>query len=157
MTISTGKEKDITVFDNNGKPLSPCSLIIANRLVKRNSAEWIEPNRSIRLLVNKQLKQKLKKEAIAKDSRICYICGEMIPENKKATVDHVNPKKRYGEDSLDNFRCCCVRCNNDKGDMYIYEYIKIIKKNEGGKYSYVPKKRIAYLEEFAESFRKGGK
>lgn len=39
------------------------------------------------------------------------------------TIDHVIPRSRGGRDSKDNARCCCDRCNSEKSDMTIREYV----------------------------------
>lgn len=48
---------------------------------------------------------------LRRDSHCCAYCGKAA-----ATVDHVVPKSRGGQDSWENMVACCLRCNNKKGD-----------------------------------------
>ena len=48
---------------------------------------------------------------LRRDEHRCAYCG-----GHAATVDHVLPRSRGGQDSWENLVACCVRCNNVKGD-----------------------------------------
>ena len=48
---------------------------------------------------------------LRRDSHRCAYCGAQA-----ATVDHVLPRSRGGQDTWENLVACCVRCNNAKGD-----------------------------------------
>ena len=48
-------------------------------------------------------------------------------------------------------RCCCEKCNNDKGNMTISEYVEYIKHNRN-KYQYISDNRLLYLENFSKYY-----
>lgn len=48
---------------------------------------------------------------LRRDGHRCGYCGASA-----ATIDHVQPRSRGGEDSWENLVACCLRCNNIKGD-----------------------------------------
>jgi len=51
----------------------------------------------------------------ARDDHACQYCGKGYPLNQ-LSLDHVVPRSRGGETSWENVVCCCLRCNNRKGD-----------------------------------------
>ena len=116
----------IEVYHPTGKRLQPCRPMIANQLVRRQSAEWVGDN-AIRLLITKEDKKRMRLEALIRDNYTCYICGEHLdPNDPEVTVDHIVCRSDYfgrGRDSLDNYACCCKRCNNDKGTMDLKTYL----------------------------------
>ena len=141
-------KKNIKVFiKNNGELqyLSSTTTKIVNKMLKRNKCKWIEHNRSIEIYKRNEDIKKLKKEVINKANRICYICGRKIEDNEIATADHVKPKKQGGEDVFKNLRCCCSRCNEDKSDKNIYQYVRHIEKNRD-KYRYVSNSQIKKIK-----------
>ena len=121
--------RSIKVLNKKGKELAPTTFKIAKTLVAREKAIWIEEGKSLTLLYTKSDFKKLKKQIIKEEGRKCYICGEIIDSSVPATVDHVYPKSRYGKDSRENLRCCCKRCNDDKGNRSFYQYYCHIKNN----------------------------
>lgn len=147
------KEKNIKVFNTKGKELAPTSSLVAITLVAREKATWIEEGVSLTLLYTKSDFKKVKKEVIKEEQRVCYICGNKIPEDEYATIDHVNPKSKRGKDDRANLRCCCKRCNDDKKSMDIFQYIKYMKRHLN-RYEYIDFK---YLENEALKYRGGGK
>ena len=49
----------------------------------------------------------------------CYFCGVPMDENgpwSQATLDHLVPLSRGGEDHLENTVAACMRCNKEKGN-----------------------------------------
>lgn len=136
------KVKDIKVFNKRGKELAPTSRVIAKTLVAREKAVWIKEGESLTLLSTKSDFKKLRKRVISEEKRKCYICGETILEDEPATIDHVDPKSRYGKDNRKNLRCCCKRCNDDKGNTGFLEYCNEIFKNKKV-YSYI---NLGHLE-----------
>lgn len=147
------KEKNIKVFNTKGKELAPTSIQIASTLVARDKAIWIEEGESLTLLYTKSDFKKVKKEVIKEEQRICYICGNKIPEDEYATIDHVNPKSRLGKDDRANLRCCCKRCNDDKKSMDIFQYIQYMKRHLS-RYEYIDFK---YLENESLKYSGGSK
>lgn len=146
-------KKTIAVFDNDGLYLSHCTYERARKLIKERKAFYIGIS-TIKLVTGKKQKLREKHMVIKEDRRVCYICTEHIPENKQATVDHVIPKSRDKfADIKMNMRCCCERCNNDKNDRTLYEYVKYMKRNRY-KYPYISRKRLDYLEKYAKQHEK---
>ncbi|HII4449377.1 TPA: HNH endonuclease [Clostridium perfringens] len=59
---------------------------------------------------------------VRESQNICCYCGkELAPEER--TVDHIHPINRGGETVLENLAVCCQRCNFEKQDMILQEYI----------------------------------
>jgi 5-methylcytosine-specific restriction endonuclease McrA len=62
-------------------------------------------------------------EIIKLDGYNCFYCNKKTyrvesfgkQEWNSSTVDHVLPKKRGGDNSIDNCVCACYSCNNSKG------------------------------------------
>lgn len=128
--------KNIKVFNDRGKKLAPTSYKVAKMLVAREKAIWIDEGKSLTLLYTKTDFKKMKKKIIEEEGRLCYICGREIPESENATIDHIIPKSKFGKDCRKNLRCCCKRCNDDKGDMrFILYYDQIISNRD--KYAYI--------------------
>ncbi len=73
----------------------------------------------------KDERRKLKKDLWNKYNKRCYICGNLL-QLKDCTIDHVDPLSRTGEDVSENRACCCVDCNEEKGDLRIDEYKALI-------------------------------
>jgi 5-methylcytosine-specific restriction endonuclease McrA len=48
---------------------------------------------------------------LQRDAHTCAYCGDVATE-----VDHVYPKSKGGEDTLDNLVAACRRCNVQKKD-----------------------------------------
>lgn len=141
---------NIQVYDKDDRQLAPCSYKKADRLVRRKSAEWIDYNQ-IKLLVNKDDTRNLRKEIEVESKRICYICGTVIPEDKPITLDHVIPKSEGGPDSKSNIKCACKRCNDDKKNRTIQEYVKHISRYRLN-YDYVSEEQLEALKKFAKEF-----
>lgn len=53
---------------------------------------------------------------LRRDAHRCAYCAKPA-----ATIDHVMPRSRGGEDSWENLVACCLRCNNVKGDRMLSE------------------------------------
>lgn len=150
---SKSKAKVITVLDVNGKFLSFCTRQRANKVVQSHKGYFIG-NKTLKLKTSKVKEAKDRREVIKKDKRICYICNRKISEKDIATVDHVIPKSRdeFATNKF-NLKCCCERCNNDKADMTLLEYVQHIRYNRKD-YDYISDKRLNYLEEYAEMYEK---
>lgn len=142
------KKISIDVVDKFNKPLSPTNALVARTLVNRDRAEWIGKNK-IKLLKTKQDWIKLKNSVISEEYRMCYICGEFIPIDEHATVDHINPRSKFGKDERDNLHCCCKRCNDDKSNMTLFEYSEHVKeeKRRSNKYDYLNTDKLYILAE----------
>lgn len=57
-----------------------------------------------------------------KTSLCCYCKCKLTPENK--TVDHANPIGLGGLHSMTNVVICCAKCNYQKGDMPLKEWLE---------------------------------
>ena len=55
--------------------------------------------------------KKIRLKVLNRDAWTCTYCGESANE-----VDHVYPKSKGGEDTLDNLVAACRRCNIKKKD-----------------------------------------
>lgn len=144
---SNGKKKIITVLGPDMVYLSHCTWQRASILLANGRAEQIDAS-TVMLKETKQDRKKKKNNIIEEAGRICYICGEHIPEDEPATIDHLIPKSRdkYA-DVYENMRCCCSRCNRDKENRKPIEYLHFIKENRE-EHSYLSNERIRYLENF---------
>ena len=140
------KIKNIKVYSPQGGELAPTTEKSAFKMVARNKAKWIIKDKSIKLRYSRHAYDKRRNDIIEQSGRVCYICKRVIPDCEKATIDHIIPKVKYGTDNFDNLRCCCKRCNDDKGSMDINEYIRHIKNNIKS-YTYID--ILALEKEFA--------
>ncbi len=50
-----------------------------------------------------------------RDKFHCQYCNKKLSD-KTATIDHIVPKSKGGQDNWDNTVCCCVFCNSRKGN-----------------------------------------
>jgi 5-methylcytosine-specific restriction endonuclease McrA len=50
-----------------------------------------------------------------RDKFHCQYCNKKLTE-KTATIDHIIPKSKGGQDTWDNTVCCCIACNSRKGN-----------------------------------------
>ena len=146
-------KKTIAVFGPNGMYLSHCTWDRATALLESNRAVKINAT-TIKLKHTKKERTEKKREIIAESMRVCYICNIQIPDDEVATIDHIIPKSRSRQaDIYSNMRCCCSRCNNDKGNMTLSEYVQHIFDNKDF-YKYISTDRLKYLKDFAESYEK---
>lgn len=144
-------KKTIAVFGPDNAYLSHCTWKRALGLLESGRAVRLSAT-SVRLKQTKKERVKKKHSIIADSKRICYICNTRIPDDATATIDHIIPKSRDRRaDTYSNMRCCCERCNNDKANMTLTEYVQHILANRD-KYQYISNKRLKYLEGFAEVY-----
>jgi len=121
--------RNIAVYNEHMQPVSPCSRKTALVLVTRKRAHYLNKSKTaIQITVSSRMIKALKRQIIEEAGRVCYICGRYIPLDERATVDHMYPKRIdnnhfSGLDTRENMRCCCLECNNHKGDMDIQSYI----------------------------------
>lgn len=55
----------------------------------------------------------IRKQVIVRDSSTCQVCGRVV-DGRDCQVDHKIPKKRGGDDSLENLWVLCQRCHQAK-------------------------------------------
>lgn len=145
--------KNIAVYDANGNFLSFCSKERARKVIETGKGKYIA-ERTIKLNVTKIHESEERHVIIREAKRVCYICRKSISKKEIPTIDHVVPKSRDGyANNKFNKKCCCFRCNNDKADRTLKEYVKYIKEHRD-KYLYLSDKRIDFLEAYAEHYEK---
>ena len=61
---------------------------------------------------------------------MCYLTGRPIDLNKSRSyhLDHIVPRSRGGDDSLDNCQIACREANQAKGDLLVEEFVALCKK-----------------------------
>lgn len=59
--------------------------------------------------------------AAASKADFCVYCGQSFTEDDPATVDHLSPVARGGDNLLDNLVWAHFRCNQFKGDRFLHE------------------------------------
>lgn len=70
-------------------------------------------------------------EVFADDDYLCYLCEEPMdmdatwPDPGSPTIDHVVPICRDGVDSRSNVRSACWRCNLEKKDKDLQEFLDL--------------------------------
>lgn len=153
MSSRKKKPKTIAVVDINNNFLSFCTRDRAKKIVQEHKGYYIA-ERTLKLKTSKTKEAKDRRDVIKESKRVCYICNRKIPKDEIATIDHVIPKSR-DEHALNKFnlKCCCERCNNDKADMTLLEYVQHIRYNREA-YGYISDKRLNYLEQYAETYEK---
>jgi len=57
----------------------------------------------------------------------CFFCGRSIPR-KRASLDHLIPLTRLGQDEAQNLVLSCSWCNKDKGTMTAEEYLEYLER-----------------------------
>lgn len=63
------------------------------------------------------------------NSLFCCYCGEKfnpLNRGKAKTVDHLIPVSKGGANNSYNKRNCCKRCNTQKADMLLQDYLNLI-------------------------------
>lgn len=55
----------------------------------------------------------------------CFYCGRMLGK-KAATLEHVTPQSRGGQDSPGNLVVCCNGCNKFKGSLNATEFLELL-------------------------------
>ena len=71
----------------------------------------------------KKLNTKLH-ERIKDKYHYCFYCGKHL-EKEKRTVDHIEPISKDGKDIEENIVVACRRCNTNKSDYTLDEFIKL--------------------------------
>lgn len=89
-----------------------------DRIIRGVSISFQHP-KVIKLVKYVKIKQRLqqakysRKNILARDKMICQYCAIKCT-TKTATLDHIVPKSRGGENSWTNIVTCCKKCNNKK-------------------------------------------
>ncbi len=66
----------------------------------------------------------IRKQVIKQKGRVCAECGRRIRKDGDITVDHIKPRSKYPDLSLEieNLRVLCRPCNSKKGSREFEEY-----------------------------------
>jgi len=56
------------------------------------------------------------KRQLWQKSQLCGICGKQLPGEKMATLDHIKPISKGGQNSIKNIQLAHWKCNNEKGN-----------------------------------------
>jgi len=60
-----------------------------------------------------------RESVLKRDKNRCHYCGKRAYQ-----ADHVVPRSRGGETSMDNLVACCSTCNYSKGGANYYDFIE---------------------------------
>ena len=126
----TTTDAGVLVLNFNFEPLNVCGLkrglilmllgkaevVRFSEIVIHSAEEEIYAPSVLRLRqMVKRPTPKLKmsrRSVLARDDYTCQYCGS----KSNLTIDHVFPRHRGGETTWENLVCCCLKCNNKKGD-----------------------------------------
>ncbi len=126
----------VLVLNQNYEPLNICNVRRAMILLWLGKAEVVKTDSAafhtiaqtfeipsvVRLsyFVKRPVPQlKLSRKSIlARDDHTCQYCGF---RGSNLTLDHVVPKQRGGPTDWHNLVCCCLPCNNKKGNRTPHE------------------------------------
>lgn len=141
--------KTIAVFSPEEQYLSHCTWDRALNLLESGRATRLSAT-TIKLKETKRERAEKRQKIIEDAGRICYICDMYIPEDETATVDHMIPKAsdRIYTETEENMKCCCYRCNNDKGNRSILDYVMYIMDHRQ-EYDYISDEKLESLKGFA--------
>ena len=81
--------------------------------------------------------------------KLCMYCGQPVNfkefgEGNGAEIEHILPKSLFFDNSFSNVVCACRKCNQDKGNMTAYDYVKKM----------LPDKLESYVEKVEELYNK---
>ncbi len=75
-------------------------------------------------------KNRIKKYRMWEESgKLCMYCGKTVNfkefgEGNGAEIEHILPKSVFFDNSFSNVVCACRKCNQDKGNMTAFDYVK---------------------------------
>lgn len=123
-------DSGVLVLNHNFEPLNVCGLKRGMILMLMEKAEVVRFSETVIHSASDEmyapsvlrLRQMVKRptprlkmsrrSVLARDDYTCQYCGS----KSNLTIDHVFPRHRGGETTWENLVCCCLRCNNKKGD-----------------------------------------
>lgn len=127
---SMAGDPGVLVLNHNFEPLNVCGLKRGMILMLLDKAEVVRFSDTIihsadeeifapsvlrlrRMVKRPQPKLRMSRRSVlARDDYTCQYCGS----KSNLTIDHVFPRHRGGETTWENLVCCCLKCNNKKGD-----------------------------------------
>ena len=71
--------------------------------------------------------KKISNEVFKRDNNTCFYCGR---SDCKMEIDHLLPVSRGGGDDISNLVTSCRRCNAQKHDRTLEEFLEWRKRNE---------------------------
>lgn len=72
---------------------------------------------------NRSPKKPEKERLLEEAGRCCIYCG--VPLSLRSmTVDHIIPRAKGGANMYSNKACSCQRCNNEKGNLTLRQYME---------------------------------
>lgn len=60
----------------------------------------------------------------------CVLCGKLITSVKELSVEHIKPISRGGSDDDTNLYPSHKKCNFEKGNMTLREYVNYLRQKE---------------------------
>jgi len=95
-----------------------CESKIHSYIGKRGKGTWLGS-----LLDNEGISGSLRHQVLERSGGKCELCGISV---KKAPfdVDHIIPRSKKGETTLDNLQALCAKCNRSKGNRSSKNYYK---------------------------------
>ncbi len=106
--ILTEKADLITSYDKEIRSISMSIMLPKVVMVKGNHR------------IKKKKIQFSKLDVFERDNYVCQYCGKSLKTNE-ATLDHVIPKSKGGQNSYENTVCACEKCNGKKADKSLKE------------------------------------
>lgn len=67
--------------------------------------------------------EKRRKQVFDRDGNECCYCGRSF-ESDQLELDHVTPRSKGGNDSVNNLVVACAPCNNDKSDLDLIDFLE---------------------------------
>ena len=115
---------EVLVLNQNYQPLNITSRRRAIVLLYLNKANRVYDGNDSVIRLNYQVRiptpdiHPTRKGIFTRDDNKCVYCGTT---GKALTLDHVVPRSRGGKNTWENLVCCCMLCNNFKGDRTLDE------------------------------------
>lgn len=68
------------------------------------------------------MQESVRSKLLKESGNRCFYCGAPISV-RSMTIDHIIPKAKGGSDHFSNKTCACGRCNNDKADLTMRQFM----------------------------------
>ena len=86
-------------------------------------------------------RQSLIRQLITLYGRKCWYCGQRIDEfggdlsdGTRLNLEHVTPKSKGGEESLENLALACASCNRAKSGQDVIEFLRWLSHVRSGRF-----------------------
>jgi 5-methylcytosine-specific restriction endonuclease McrA len=67
-------------------------------------------------------KRRLRRQVIARDGLVCWLCQDPIASESDVTLDHVDPQANGGHHKLENLRPAHLFCNQQRGQGFFRKH-----------------------------------